>query len=230
MFSRETALAKLVQKFGGEGSDLNALAKNFRALALWTEAAKDIWAMRNQDGFPTVTEWPQGTLVVVNDDLYIQKNGAWVQVLDSTSGVGSLLDYQFVRKTGNQNKASDTTLSDDTELLLPVGANQIWEFTCMLHTDVSGAARIKAVMAGPAGSTIRTGVFAKSDANDTVFVTSDGTAISFGAGGADPQLFRGLIRTAGTAGNLSVQWAQQVSIASTITVKTDSFLTANRVA
>lgn len=81
-FTRETALTKLIQRFAGEDSDLTALARNFRAIALWADIAKDIWALRNQTGFPTVSEWPEGTLVVVNGDLYIQKGGAWVKFQD----------------------------------------------------------------------------------------------------------------------------------------------------
>lgn len=84
-FTRENALGRLIQKFVGEESDLIALAKNFRALFLWAEAPKDIWTMRNQDELPTAAEWPVGTQVVVNEDIYIRKASGWVKVNDAAN-------------------------------------------------------------------------------------------------------------------------------------------------
>ena len=85
-FTRDNALSRLIQRFEGNESDLVALAKNFRALFLWAEAAKDIWLMRNQDGLPPTTEYPLGTLVVYKGDLYILKTVSGVTTWAKAGG------------------------------------------------------------------------------------------------------------------------------------------------
>lgn len=148
--------------------------------------------------------------------------------------------FVFARKTGDKSLTNTSTLEDDNHLLVAVGANATYTFDAFIVYDGATTGDIKVAFTVPAGATLlwsgvgaTTGISsAAANFSDTV-ITASGSAISWGARGAGTKTFaiiRGIVRTAGTAGNLTVQWAQDSSDATATTVFTDSWLTARKAA
>lgn len=141
---------------------------------------------------------------------------------------------QFVRKAASEPRDTTTTLADDAELLLPVGANETHTFESLILYTSNTAGDIKAAFTGPSGSTVACNFFgpdagiAVFDINAQVTRTS-GTASGHGGDGTSRVLWaRGIIRTGATAGNLALQWAQLASNGAATSVLLDSFLEMRR--
>lgn len=153
------------------------------------------------------------------------------EVMNTVFGL-DLMDWQFVRKASDESVTSSTTLQDDDALLFAVGANQTWLYTIVVYWG-SGGGQIKCRTTAPASSAGWYGT-TRSAVATTASSHANGTAISFAgttiSGEGTCLVLEGIVRTAGTAGNLTFQWAQDSSNVAATTVGTDSYLIARRVA
>lgn len=151
--------------------------------------------------------------------------------------------FAAVRKVANQTVTSSTVYIDDTELKFAISASQTWVATFVLFVDGAQAADVKFKVTAPAGSTVSAAI----SGLDGAATANTASALQFAAAGtaaADVGAV-GVLNTGGvatvpvtvhvsvlnsvTAGNVTLQWAQQASNATGTTVLAGSFLTATKV-
>jgi hypothetical protein len=140
-------------------------------------------------------------------------------------------------RTSTQSVTSSTTLVNDNQLSLAVTANAVFDVTLALLYDgavsTGVAAGIKAAFAVPAGATYVD--FSLGLLNNSAGIGDDFTAAnatgqgSVGAGTTVGLLRSGLLTTAGTAGTLQLQWAQNVSSGTATRVFAGSKLILQRI-
>lgn len=149
--------------------------------------------------------------------------------------MGDLLDYQFVRKTADDVITADATLSDDDELFVALGANQVWLIEIGLLYRAATTADFAVSLNNIVGATSRLGLI--GGASGVSSSSGDGqwagdSAGTFGGAGVGQTMLaqlKGIYRTAGSSGTLKLQWAQGVSDASNTTLRADSYMLARRV-
>lgn len=132
---------------------------------------------------------------------------------------------------------ASTVLVSDAVLLAPLVINASYYWDEVLFYDSATAADFKVAFTWPAGSTARWGIMGLGTpgATDMVAstVTASGTSVAVGGLGVGTGTWckiEGFIDTAGTAGNLQTQYAQQISDPTNTTVRRGSILRVYRVA
>lgn len=186
---------------------------------------------------------PPTTGTFVTGDFVVTTLGnLWVCTAGGSPGTWVAVGMNgFVRKTGDETVTSSTVLQDDDHLLATVVANATYEFRLVAFYDGGTTGDIKLGFTVPASSTLIWGIngatagvsnIANATANWTVTTASGGSAVVGANGAATKMILRaeGLLRTAGTAGTLQLQWAQSSSDATATTLFTDSYLIVRRVA
>lgn len=154
--------------------------------------------------------------------------------------VSSMLPFT-VRKAGTTSRISTTALTADPDITLAVEANAQYDFSSLLLYDGAGSgasgADFKWAFTGPAGisgnywiSLLDTAAATTAtDLNTFVSITSTGTAGAFAVGSPTAIMMTGVFQTSGTAGSLTLTWAQNVSTASNTTLRADSYLKITRI-
>lgn len=139
-------------------------------------------------------------------------------------------------KAVNENLASNTTLQDDDELAIPIGANETYSVYGLLIASSTVATNdIKIGITVPAGAVMNIGWMGNNGtlttANNGMLRSSGGSSplISIGANIINPIFLSGTVVNGATAGFIKVQWAQFASIATNTTVTAGSYLGATRV-
>jgi hypothetical protein len=143
-----------------------------------------------------------------------------------------------IYKTADETVTSSATLQDDNHLTFPIGANETWVVEFGLFYFALAAADIKKSISVPSGATFRFGqqgilftVAAHFGDGDNL---SAGSSSSYATAGSDTNdvmtTFAGMIFNGSTAGNVTLQWAQNTSNGSGTTLYKGSFLRARRVA
>lgn len=143
-------------------------------------------------------------------------------------------------KTANEVVNNSATLQDDNELVFPLEASAIYEFSLYASYDASTAADVKFAFAVPSGATLsvgQMGPFTAATGNSGSVTYASGTtsgAPPANAGGAGvgtriAYTARGTVKTSTTAGNLQLQWAQANADASDTTVYAGSVLRVERI-
>lgn len=119
---------------------------------------------------------------------------------------------------------NSATLQDDNELLLAVGALELWYFDVMILFDSSAVADIKVGFSGPSGSTITWG----RTSLETTLLTESNSRTDPGAGVGTQvgRQYSGFIKVSTTAGNLQFRWSQNTAEVSNTTVQAGSILLA----
>jgi hypothetical protein len=147
-----------------------------------------------------------------------------------------------VTKATTESVTSSTVLQDDDELFLPVEANATYlMYMFLLHdSDATVAGDIKIGFSSPASSVWAWGVHgANTAATSNSAVTSvnmslqtTSSTVSFGGGDSagTTAWVSGTLVTDGTAGNLTLQWAQDTSNAVASRVRQGSYMTLIRTA
>jgi hypothetical protein len=184
-----------------------------------------------------------GTLVTVDTHVTGNLNVDGNENLTGNLSVSGIGQTQFVRKSANQNRTNNNTLINDTELLLPVAANAVYEFTGHIIFQASGAAAVsgyKATFAVPAAATLDWVWHGKIDTDGTQTaitiwqnaLTAGVTINSGGAGIGTPLVAKpsGLLVTGANAGNLQFQFAQATANATASVTNAGSFLILRRIA
>lgn len=135
----------------------------------------------------------------------------------------------IIRKTADETVNNSAVLQNDDELLLPVGANQVWAFDLRIMFDGATAADIKykfTIPAGGSGHWLRGDEI--SDANTSI--TTERNNSTAGAGDTYFQIFHCIYAGGANAGNVQFQWAQLTAGASDSKVRKDSCIIAWRLA
>ena len=141
---------------------------------------------------------------------------------------------KFLRKTAAETVNNSATLQDDDDLTFAIGANEVWIFWVLLLHKGHGSAGLKAAFSAPAGAA---GSYNARRTNSAGAVNIENYSTSLGGGfssrgnlNGKAAMAHGVVRNGGTAGNFTVQWAQQTARASNTTLEADSYLLAIRVA
>jgi len=169
------------------------------------------------------------------DDFVKSLSNTTVGTTPSSASTSTVITYRF----DNTAFSSTTTLADDNQLSVTVGANQVWEIELgVYYTGSVGDLRIGLSL--PAGSGGRIGVHGPSlDAggNGSHPMTSrsvvlpDTYGLPVGANDADSfALTNALVRTGSTGGVIKPKWCQDTSSTSATTIYRDTFMKARRVA
>lgn len=148
---------------------------------------------------------------------------------------------QTVRKTADESRSSTTTYADDTHLVFAAEANAVYTMTGWLKYFADPTPDIKVNITVPTGclgewawlmpgsTTGASGTTGYSIRTETIDVNGGRT----GYGTSDSIHFTplgGLFRMGSTAGNISLQWAQNTASATATTLYTDSWLQFQRIA
>jgi hypothetical protein len=178
-------------------------------------------------GFTTPKTWSSGeTLTAANFNIHIRDN------LNANR-------HLIVEKTSDQSIASSTTLTNDTQLAVSIGANEIWDFEWMLMIAAHVDADAKIAFTFPTGGTVAltgsgfdaAGTFGRFRHTTT---TSPTTATSISGTGdyavPDATVLTGTFTNGGTAGTLQLQWAQNTSNASATIMKRGSAVYGRKIA
>lgn len=162
-------------------------------------------------------------------------------------GAGGGFAEQCVVKAADETVVNNT-LQDDNELLLPVVVTSVYLLSMRLIVTnaASGAANFAMRFTLPASATLsftNYGLDLAGAATGDASPNSGQTAGGFqqgtptatrnfgtGVGNFTAVWVEGVVRVAGTAGNVTLQWAQQTTDANGTTVKTDSHLSLKKVA
>lgn len=147
-----------------------------------------------------------------------------------------LTNINFARATGTQSVASSTTLVTASELVVAVEANAIYAVRAVIAYSGPSAGDIKVLFRTPtSGSFAGAGnclVVGASSQQDSQILPYGGNASEvWGALGSGTQYgtVEGVLITAGTAGNFSVEFAQNTSNGSATSIQGNSHLHLTRV-
>lgn len=144
----------------------------------------------------------------------------------------NMLRGLFARKTADESVTSSTVLQNDDHLVLAVEANTVYEFEMLLSLFGATAGDFKFQFAVPAAATI----FGSWVGYDTALVSANllfvNAVTSIGVSNVLnlPLMVKGIARVGATAGNMQLQWAQDVSNGTATIVRADSYLKTRAVA
>jgi len=140
-----------------------------------------------------------------------------------------------VRKTANETVNNSSTLQDDDALLFPVGTSEEWAFEIVIYFTSNNTADFKAAITVPNNTTLEwayTYRFSGGAAVRATVVSTSGSALGVdgvGDGSYMMLVIKGYVKTTDTAGNVTLQWAQDTADASDTVVKAGSHLIARRI-
>jgi hypothetical protein len=141
-------------------------------------------------------------------------------------------------KTATESVTSSTTLQNDDHLVLPLAVNSTYWVQGLLLMDGAQSADLKMDFTGPAGASITahvsglhlTAVLTADDSVQPIESFGDVAHIGcLGAGTHSSAVFFAIVIVAGTAGNMQLRWAQEVSSATATRVFTGSGMWARRI-
>lgn len=141
----------------------------------------------------------------------------------------------FVRKTAETQVVNNsTTLVNDDALIIAMQINARYVLQGLVVVDTGTTSDFKAAWTVPAGGAIGKWTLVGQDASSNFNrgSISAATAVTIAGAGIGTFIYIpvcAIVTTAGTAGNLTFQWAQNTVEAVNTRVKTDSWLTLTRV-
>jgi hypothetical protein len=134
-----------------------------------------------------------------------------------------------VRKSADETVNYSTTLQDDDDLALTVGANEIWYFLAYIRHNSPDTADINFQFTVPTGGTLEA-IFHPAVAAGTGAL-SPVTSLAIACDGTDQVTLVWVTYIGGAnAGTVQLQWAQDVAVASDTKVLANSFFLAHRIA
>lgn len=142
-----------------------------------------------------------------------------------------------VIKPSDETLNNSSTMQNDNDLVLPVIANASYLFSCYLdYEGQDGTMNAKWQWTVPASANLRyTAAYTNTSGTWTGGVTSNGSTVisarTSGAGTLYGASMTGSLVTAGSAGNLQLQWAQNTTTnnAPGVTVHAQSYLALWRI-
>jgi len=129
-------------------------------------------------------------------------------------------------KSADETLDTDTTLQNDDDLLLALSANKVYHIQILLFVNSPSAANFKMQFTLPSGAS---GIMVNGDWQwaSLVITQSVTTADTVTTTGNDQCIASYMtVTTTGTPGNITLQWAQNISDGGTTTVKAGSMLVA----
>lgn len=135
-----------------------------------------------------------------------------------------------VVKSANESVTSSTTLQDDDHLVFAIGANEQWVATYSISMSTAGPPGCRFAITVPAGATMEASGAVEGKSGGRT--ATSGTAFINDATNATANpiaTIRVWVSNGATAGNVTLQWAQGTSDASSLTLLTGSFLLARKV-
>lgn len=155
----------------------------------------------------------------------------------ASSDVNTWFVPKAIVKPSDTPRSSTTTMTNDPDLVLPLGGNSTYEITGVIFYDgpTAGSSDLKFTFTVPSGSNGQyfaghqnlSGAFAGAFQNNW---TDTVTANTNGVGTIMCVAIQGIEVTGGSAGNLTLQWAQNTSNGTNTHVKAQSYLVATRIA
>lgn len=149
----------------------------------------------------------------------------------------------YIEKSADETVNNSATLQDDDHLVLPVAANGVYFFEATLFYSTNATADLKLGWSVPAGATMvwgrghaaSSGAAGFHTANASGSVTAlptQASTIDVAGGASPPYMFftAGLITVSSTAGNATLQWAQNTADVSDTKVLKGSFIRFRRTA
>lgn len=141
----------------------------------------------------------------------------------------------IVRKTAIESVTSSSVLQDDDVLFFPIGANEIWVATIAAPFDMAAAGGVRAAITTPAAFTnfFAAASWIGGTSAGTAYgrsVTSGGNVMNTATTGTAGMLYITIsVANGANAGNVTLQWAQQVSNATATRCLSGAVLQAQRV-
>jgi hypothetical protein len=154
----------------------------------------------------------------------------------SATGIGQKL---FARRTSDLTRTNNNTRSNDTQLVLNLSPNSVYQVHGLIIWGGSAAGDISLAFSAPSGATgwWSTVAPATSVAADPTSVRIPANTITqfrtygwFDNGSPNASLITAVVVTGATGGTYAVSWAQNAADATGTTVYANSFLSAERVA
>ncbi len=133
----------------------------------------------------------------------------------------------YVLKTSTETVNNSAVLQDDDVLLFPVIANKMYYFKCWLLINSGATPDFKYCWTVPAsanGDMVGCDQFGQGANNPITYRYVNGTVYTINGGGYQIFWMEGLVYTGATAGNVTLQWAQNTANASDTQVYGRSWL------
>jgi hypothetical protein len=136
----------------------------------------------------------------------------------------------LIARKASDESVTNNTLQDDNDLIAPVAANEVWLFRWNLKVTIPVTPQLKIAFTFPASGDINVCGTELNAAGTLTKITFQGsttpTATQDFLGSTVNRhiVLEGLFINAGTAGNLTLQWAQNVTNASATIMKAQSTL------
>ena len=182
--------------------------------------------------YPSLTDSPDGASQIQALASAVDTTLA-AQVAALQASISAITVPQFALKTADQSVTSNTTLQNDTALVLPVAANAKYRFESYLDYEASGAGALKWQWSVPSGGTLRYAKIGINTGLTAEVVTLTGSAIWTAGGGGAGSLqgihMAGTLIMGSSAGNLQLLWAQNASSTTPTIVHAQSLLALWRI-
>lgn len=137
---------------------------------------------------------------------------------------------KIIYKSADETVNNSTTLQNDDHLILPVGANEVWAFTLCLLFRSGTTPDLKYAFTAPSGATVQ---FLSTIYFDSIGDGASTTVATIPGNGTTVTVVdtaTGVITASNTAGNMTLQWAQNVQNSSDTKVLAGSYIIAHKLA
>ena len=171
------------------------------------------------------TGWKLGSNggVEFNESNYITLSGT------ETISNKTIIHKNAAFKSSDETVNNSSTLQNDDDLLVAIGASEIWSFEIDIFFDSGTTPDIKFALSGPSGAT---GLWSFVEVSSNVTKSIDGSSSASrdggGAGFVRQTRITGYISNSTNAGNIQLLWAQNTADASDTIVKAGSRFIATR--
>ena len=183
-----------------------------------TTTNQGLFTINNQGwaGFNTTSPANNSRLAVSGDTFL----GGNLKITGNCAGCGN--GERVVIKKAADEAVSNNTLQNDNDFVINQSANETWVYQFTLHATSTNEADFKYSVTAPAGAqcgfvgdAIKSNNSAVGDPPYPTGCSESGSLAFSGALGAsnlyDTVLINGTVITAGTAGNVTLQWAQNTT-------------------
>jgi hypothetical protein len=170
-----------------------------------------------------------GTIRWTGTDFEGFDGATWVSLTSGSGGGGSGVNFVSRVKQVNESVISSIALQDDDELTFPIGPNEEWSYRFVIQANANAAADLRFAVSAPGGAVCQ---MAFSDPEGSTSVGQYGCGVTTasipGNTAVDLYEITGSVRNGGTAGNVTLRWAQFTSNATNTIVYAGSYVQAVR--